>query len=82
MMSCCATQLLLASFDLCFGCHNQIDDLRNCLCLVCVQDWEPLSLQQKQAASAVEVFRIIEEVSLLSYVFYTLSTMHDVGDNK
>ncbi|KAK4389327.1 protein unc-13 [Sesamum angolense] len=27
-----------------------------------LEDWEPLSLQQKQAASAVEVFRIIEEV--------------------
>ncbi|XP_073055673.1 protein unc-13 homolog isoform X1 [Primulina eburnea] len=26
-----------------------------------LEDWEPLSLQQKQAASAVEVFRIIEE---------------------
>lgn len=26
------------------------------------QDWEPLSSQKKQAASAVEVFRIIEEV--------------------
>ncbi|KZV40963.1 hypothetical protein F511_25688 [Dorcoceras hygrometricum] len=30
-----------------------------------LEDWEPLSLQQKQAASAVEVFRIIEEVSPL-----------------
>ncbi|KAM7494210.1 hypothetical protein LguiB_028819 [Lonicera macranthoides] len=26
-----------------------------------LEDWEPLSIQQKQAASAVEVFRIIEE---------------------
>ncbi|XP_011081014.1 uncharacterized protein LOC105164132 isoform X3 [Sesamum indicum] len=26
-----------------------------------LEDWEPLSFQQKQAASAVEVFRIIEE---------------------
>lgn len=29
-----------------------------------VQDWEPLSLQQRQAASVVEVFRIIEEVCI------------------
>ncbi|EPS63791.1 hypothetical protein M569_10993, partial [Genlisea aurea] len=26
-----------------------------------LEDWDPLSLQQKQAASAIEVFRIIEE---------------------
>jgi hypothetical protein len=31
-----------------------------------VQDWEPLSSQQRHAASAVEVFRIIEEVDIIA----------------
>lgn len=35
-----------------------------------MQEWEPLSSQQKQAASAVEVFRIIEEVSIIAKCFY------------
>ncbi|KAK4365334.1 hypothetical protein RND71_016692 [Anisodus tanguticus] len=38
-----------------------------------LEDWEPLSHQQKQAASAVEVFRIIEEILFLgtacSFIF-------------
>lgn len=29
-----------------------------------MQEWEPLSLQQRQSASIVEVFRIIEEVKI------------------
>lgn len=31
-----------------------------------VQKWEPLSSQQRQAASIVEVFRIIEEVCIIA----------------
>ncbi|KAB1998461.1 hypothetical protein ES319_D12G090600v1, partial [Gossypium barbadense] len=30
-----------------------------------LEDWEPLSFHQRQAASIVEVFRILEEVSHL-----------------
>lgn len=34
-----------------------------------VQEWEPLSLQQRQSASVVEVFRIIEEVHIKEKIF-------------
>jgi hypothetical protein len=34
-----------------------------------VQEWEPLSSNKRQASSAVEVFRIVEEVCVLDKLY-------------
>lgn len=43
-----------------------------------MQDWEPLSIQQKQAASAVEVFRIIEEVCIIAEYILSYDSIQEI----
>jgi len=41
------------------------------------QEWEPLSVQQRHAASIVEIFRIIEEVCIPTY-FHDMIILNSV----
>lgn len=47
-----------------------------------MQGWEPLSAQQKQAASVVEVFRIIEEVYIIHFKFSDKKTKFILRKNS